>query len=643
MPSEVDVGCAPIVESDDFIRDALQAASGPALLAAVVHLTGDAALLDGPVVPKPAGVADVQGGLTDREQQFVRERALRALVRFRDEGCVPPPPLPDAVVRRLLSFVVGQPVPDEYEALAREELCLEGSDLRRPPWSAAQYRASPGFRVLIVGAGFAGLLAAFRLKQAGIDVLVVEKNPHVGGTWYENRYPGCRVDVANHFYSYSFHPKHDWSEFFAGRDELFGYLDGFAERHALKPHVRLRSEVLSAEYDAARALWSVEIRDPSGAVYRETANAVVSAVGQLNRPLIPAIEGRETFRGKAFHTAAWPTEDVIAGRRVAVVGTGASAFQAIPEIAKSASRLYVFQRSAPWLMPSPAYYSTVSRSAQWLLSHVPYYSRWYRFLLFYPASDLGFPYLTIDPAWPHPERSVNALADERRGALVKYLRAQVGDDDELFAKVLPDYPVMAKRILLDSGAYIAALKRPNVDLVTEPVRRIDPTGIVGSDGHYDVDVIVYGTGFQANRFLWPMRIAGRDGITLEDAWASEPRAYLGITVPGFPNLFCMYGPGTNLVHGGSIVLNAECQANYIVDAIHRVLAGGHSSIECRPEPFARYARDFDARNRMMAWSYQGTNSWYKNSSGKVLTCSPWRVVDYWRWTRHVDPADYVFG
>jgi 4-hydroxyacetophenone monooxygenase len=470
---------------------------------------------------------------------------------------------------------------------------------------------------------------------------VVEKNPTVGGTWWENRYPGCRVDVANHFYCYSFEPSHDWSEFFSQRDELQAYFERTTDRHGLRARIRFETEVVGARWDEAAARWQVRLRTQDGREETLAANAIVSAVGQLNRPRLPDLPGRERFRGASFHSAQWDASQDLRGKRVAVIGTGASAFQLVPEVAKQAAQLTVFQRSAPWMIPNPVYHARVGEGKKWLLRHVPAYARWYRFLLFWPGSDGLLPSLVIDPSWPHPERSVNALNEEQRKGLTAWYAAQLEGRPDLLAKVVPDYPPFGKRILQDDGTWLAALRRENVELVTAGIREITEDAVVDEEGRaHPADVIVYATGFHANRFLWPMEIVGRGGRLLSERFGEEPRAYLGITVPGFPNLFCLYGPATNLAHAGSIIFHSECQVRYAMGCVKALVENGWRALDCREDVHDAFNARLDAALAKLVWSHPGMNSWYKNRRGKVTTTSPWRLVDYWRWTREPDLADY---
>jgi 4-hydroxyacetophenone monooxygenase len=632
----------PVTESDEFIARQLEDASIPTLLMSLVHLTGDTSVLRGAIRPKVVMMGGFQGGLSEAEQAHVRQLALKALKDYRDRGgTLPPQPTP-ALVQEMMNFMVGERVGDEYVPMMLEELALDGNDSRAPRWSREVPAAvREKFHVLVIGAGMSGLLQALRLKEAGIPFTLVEKNDSVGGTWYENQYPGCRVDIANHFYSYSFEP-YAWSEYFSRRDELLAYFRNFVKRHGLDAHLRYNTEVTAAHYDAEHALWEVQLKSNTGGAPRTLrVNAIVSAVGQLNRPRIPDIAGRAEFKGIQVHSADWDPSLDLTGKRVAVIGSGASAFQLVPEVAKVAGKLYVFQRSAPWMLPNPLYHEAVSPQFRWLVEHVPYYGRWFRFLIFYPGSDGILPALRIDKNFAHPERAVNALNDQYRAQLVEYMKSQVNGDLGLLEKVTPKFPFMGKRMLQDNGSWLRALQQPNVELIAEGVTRIDASGIAASAGHYDVDVIIYATGFHATKFLWPMEVIGTGGRRLNEVWGDEPRAYLGITVPGFPNLFCLYGPATNLAHAGSIIFHSECQVRYATACLQALLENGVKAMDCKPEVYEDYTRRLIAELETLVWSHPAADSWYRNRAGRVVTTSPWRLADYWKWTRAPDLKDYT--
>ncbi|HIF63923.1 MAG TPA: NAD(P)/FAD-dependent oxidoreductase [candidate division UBP10 bacterium] len=632
----------PITESDEQIAEALASASIPAILMSIVHLEGSLQAVADLARPGPAVLGEQQGGMADEDKARVRTAALDALRAYRDRGCTLPSSPSTETIHEMMNLMVGEEVPVDYVAMMTEELALDGGDPRRVGWTRPlPDKLKQDFPVVIIGAGMSGLLTAYRLQEAGIPFTVVEKNATVGGTWLENSYPGCRVDIPNHFYCYSFEPNSEWTRYFAERDELLDYFEQFTDRHDLREHVRFNTEVTRAVFDEDTGRWRVGLRRVDGSEDELDAAVVVSAVGQLSRPRIPAFEGLDDFEGVGFHSARWQHDVELEGKRVAVVGTGASSLQLVPELAKVAGKLEVFQRSPCWMTWNADYHRETSEGKKWLLRHVPFYGRWYRFLLFWPGSDGLMPMLVVDPEWEHPERSVSESNDMLREVFTEYIRGQVGEDPELLAKVIPDYPPFGKRMLQDNGSWFGALKQDNVDLVTDGIKRVTATGIECEDGsQHELDVIVFATGFHANRFLWPMDIIGRDGVELSEAWGDDPSAYLGITVPGFPNMFCLYGPGTNLAHAGSIIFHSECQVRYIMGCVREMVEKGLSTMDVRREVHDDYVARFDAEHERKVWAHPGMNSWYKNSRGRVTTTSPWLLLDYWRWTMQPDFSDY---
>jgi len=413
----------------------------------------------------------------------------------------------------------------------------------------------------------------------------------------------------------------------------------------MRSHTRFNTEVTSAAFDDDRATWTLSLRTADGAEETLEVNALVSAVGQLNRPSWPNIAGRDRFEGASFHSAEWDHAVDLRGKRVAVIGTGASAVQFIPVVAEQASELVVFQRTAPWLVPTPDYHAEVSDEMRWLLRHIPSYAHWYRFWLFWRNAEGMLPLVEVDPAWEPQERSVSMLNEMLRMLLTGYLEAEFADRPDLLEKVTPDYPPSAKRVIRDNGIWARTLKRDNVQLVTEKISEITATGVVTADGvTHDVDVIVYGTGFQASRFLTPMKVVGRGGVDLHERWDGNARAYLGVVVPTFPNLFLLYGPNTNIVINGSIIYFSECEAHYVVESVRLLLERGPGAwMDCRPEVHDAYNERIDAANRKRAWGASSVNSWYKNATGRVAQNWPFALLEFWQQTRTPDPTDYECG
>jgi 4-hydroxyacetophenone monooxygenase len=645
MPKRFDPAGKAITADDASIARALEDVSIPTLLLSMVHMSGDTRILDGPLRPIAIILNEVQGVMSEQDKAAVREKALEVIREFRDGGCQLPPPPDEETLHRMMEFLVAGEVPKAYVPMMLEEMELDGRDPRALEWSPETSDAQRAdFPVLVIGCGMAGLLTAIRLEEAGIPYTVFEKNPGVGGTWYENSYPGCRVDVGNHFYCYSFEPNPGWTEFFAQQKELQAYFEGCLEKYGVRAQIRFETEVVAAEYDESEKRWSIRVRNPDGSEEVHHARAVISAVGQLNRPKLPDIPGIDSFQGPSFHSSRWNHDVDLSGKRVAVVGSGASAFQIVPTIAPQAERVSVFQRSAPWMFPNPNYHAKVGEGKKWALEHLPYYARWYRFLLFWPGCDIGHEAMRRDPEWPQ-DVSTCSMNEAARITFSRYITEQVEDDRELLAKVIPDYVCLGKRTLQDNGSWLAALKRDDVDLVADAVAEVREHSLVTEAGEeIEVDVIVWATGFHANRFLWPMDIIGRDGVKLREHWGDVPEAYLGITIPHFPNLFVVYGPGTNLAHGGSLIFHAECQVKYILHCLKGLIEGGHDTLECRQDVHDDYNRRHQQAMQGMVWTHPSIgNSWYTNDEGRVTVLSPWKLVDYWAWTRQPDFADFRVG
>lgn len=649
MVKHLKASAEPITETDEVIRGYLPELSLPATLASVVHLTGDTSILSRVRPPRMMNVVEantngqelLEGGYTRQEAQLIHDDLMAAIADYRARD-FQLPALSEDQVDELFRFMFGGEVDTQKLEFVREEVALDGVDHRGLKLETEAMRAAAqAFPVVVIGAGLGGVLAAIRLGEAGIPYTVIEKNPGIGGTWFENQYPGCRVDVPGHSYSYSFEPNHDWTSYYPQAEEIRRYFDGCADEYGIKRNIRFDTEVEQARYDEDSGTWQVDVVDKEGLRGRLTARAVISAVGQLNRPRLPDIAGLESFRGPVFHSANWPKGLDLADKRVAVIGSGASAFQIIPEIASCASQLTVFQRSPVWMFPNPGYHTLVGEAQKWALHKLPFYSKWYRFWLFYAATEGVYDKTLVDPTWNDP-RSVSASNDELRQQLTAWMVSQVHDTD-LLAKVLPDYPPFGKRILQDNGTYLAAVQQPNVELVTSGITEIAENGLRTADGVlHEVDAIACATGFHADRFLFPMHVIGRGGVALNEQWSdNNGRAYLGITIPNFPNLFCIYGPNTNLVVAGSIAHNAESQVNYILRCIRLLLDGDHLSLDCRQDVHDAYNVRVDEVNAGTAWGHGGVNNWYKNSEGRVTANLPFRIIDYWKMTKQLDPEDYV--
>jgi cation diffusion facilitator CzcD-associated flavoprotein CzcO len=471
-------------------------------------------------------------------------------------------------------------------------------------------------RIAVIGAGFGGIAAAHLLRQAGFrDLVVFDKADGVGGVWRDNVYPGCACDIPAPLYSYSFALNPGWTQRFPPQPEILAYLRDCVRDFGLAEHLRLGTEVTAAEWTGEA--WRVTVRDGT----TELFDVLVPAMGQLSRPVIPALPGMQNFAGPAMHTARWDPGVDLSGKRVGVIGTGASAIQLVPAIAGTAAHVTVFQRTAPWTLPKPNRRYKMWRRA--LNRRVPALMR---------AARAGVWLLTVVTGKAvtgnRPARfAVWALSSTQRLVQARGIRR----------RVTPDYAMGCKRVLF-TGDWFRTLRRPDVELVTADIERLTAQGVRTADGgHHRCDVIVYGTGFAATEFLTPVRITGRDGRALHDEWRDGAFAHLGIAVPGFPNMFLMYGPNTN-TGNTSVVYFHEAQARYIVQAV-RLLATSKKAVEVRAEVSAEF--DAEMQRRLGASVWVGCDSWYRTDGGRVVTNWPGMAGEYAARTARLDEADYT--
>lgn len=473
-----------------------------------------------------------------------------------------------------------------------------------------------------MGAGFGGIAAAIELRRHGFeDLVLLERAAGLGGTWHYNDYPGCACDVPSHLYSFSFAPRRHWSRICSPRAEILGYLEEVAGEYDVARLIRFGTDVESCRWEEASSTWTV--RSADGRSWE--ADAVVLATGQLHQPAMPGLDGADGFEGHWFHSARWDHEYDLHGKQVAVIGTGASAVQFVPEVAKQAARLYVFQRTGNWFLPRrnrpyPAPVKAVIR-------HVPGIQALRRRFLYYYAESL-----TMMIRHPRTVGQIGRL----RSAL--FMRWQLRDP-EVRRKAWPDYTFGCKRVLF-SSQYLPALQRPGVELVSDRIVRLDPRGVVTEDGTLrEVDCVIYGTGFRTTEFMFPMEIVGAGGRTLREEWAGGAHAHLGICVPAFPSLFLMYGPNTN-TSGGSIVFYEEAQAAYIRQALSELRTRRAAAIEVRREVEAASDRELQARFSGTAWTQ--CDSWYRDRRGRIVANWPGYMSEYAERVRVLDPGEFSF-
>jgi 4-hydroxyacetophenone monooxygenase len=617
--------------------DAIAIANIPVLLMVLVQMTGDLHWLEDQYrTRRVRGMNDNDsGGLPEALQAEVRTAALEAIMAWRaGRPLAIPEPSPELRLK-MLTWAMGEEVPSEYDPIIAAELSLEPKDFPE------KVSVPPGFEVLIIGAGVSGLCAAVNLQRAGIPFAILEKSARLGGIWRDNRYPGAGVDTPNHLYSFASAP-YDWTMYYALRDELHAYLEHVADKFDLRSHIRFETEVKSANYDNATQRWAVAIRNRDGADETLKANVLISAVGIFNPIKMPAIKGLDRFEGPCFHTAQWPADLDLKGKRVAMIGNGASAMQTGPEIQNTVESLTIFQRSPHWVAPNEQFRTPIPEALRFLLREVPLYRVWYRLRLGWSFGDRLHSALQKDPIWQYADRSMNKINDSHRGFFTQYIVSEMGDRRDLLDKVVPTYPPFGKRMLMDNGWY-RMLRNERVKLVSDPIVEIGPDRVITKDGtEYEADVLVVATGFDVLRFLTAFEARGRSGRSLRDVWNDDDaRAYLGLAMPDFPNFFCLYGPNLQPGHGGSLIFVVEMQMRYIMDLLKQMLKEGIGAVECRQEVHDAYNDRVDEAHANMVWTHPGMETYYRNARGRVVVNSPYRNATFYDMTREADLGDFI--
>ncbi|MEQ1704011.1 MAG: NAD(P)/FAD-dependent oxidoreductase [Ilumatobacteraceae bacterium] len=449
------------------------------------------------------------------------------------------------------------------------------------------------------------------------------------------------METPSYLYSFAF-ARGDWSHHFSLRDELHAYLERVGEEFGITSQVQFGTEVTEARFDPNAQGWVVEAIGSDGTREVHRANVVISAVGAFNKPRIPDVKGAGSFAGPEVHTAQWPQGGLdLRGKRVAVIGNGASAMQLVPAIAPDVAEVTVFQRTPQWAAPFDKFHLPVPSELRFLLAAMPVYHDWYRMRLSWAYNDEIHPSLQKDPNWTDPDRSINASNDRHREYFTKHIVAELGDRQDLLPKVLPSYPPYGKRMLMDNG-WFRTLTLDNVHLVTDSVTEIVSGGVRTANGEYDADVLVWATGFDVVRFLAPMKIVGRSGHTLAEQWGDDDaRAYLGTVIPDMPNFFCLYGPNAQFGHGGSLITIMDRQVHYVMSVLRQMFEAGTGVVEVDREVHDNYNAKVDAAHEKMVWTHRGMDTYYRNSRGRVVAINPFKVVDFWAMTDRADLGEFL--
>lgn len=637
----------PITESDDRLREIVAGADLPILLAALAAATGDLSVLTPhrrpPLPPAVTGPVP-QGGMGEELQAEIREVAFGLLRRLREERITTAPILGEAESVETLRYLANTDDPDVLGLLAHES-ALSPAGRGTPEWTCEEIAPGRAFDVLVVGSGVAGIAAAYRLKQAGVSFTVIEAGANHGGTWWKNTYPGVRLDSPTFGYSYSFAQYGAWSLTYAVGGQIHDYLSEVVARAGLAESITFNTALTAARYDEAAGTWTVTLRhtDSAGAVSERTAtyHAILTATGQLDAPRIPEFPGQEEFRGVQVHSQQWHPGVDYRGKRVAVIGSGASAYQIVPAVVDDVSDLVLFQRSAPWILPAPNYHAAIPDSLSWLLRKVPHYAQWYRLWVTLNGARGRFTTVKRDPAWNGKPHTISETNQKVRDFIVAYLEKAYADRPDLLELAIPTYIPGSKRMLRDNGVWARALQQPHTTVVSAPIARLDATGIVDSDGiHHDVDVVIYATGFRASDYLDGIEVRGIDGQELHEYWDGDARAWAGVTVPGFPNLFMLMGPNTSHVVGGNINFTAERCAEYSIKLIKEILEHGAKAIDLRQQALDDFIAWVEEENRELAWSQPGSTAWYVNRKGRASQVWPYYDQEFWRITERVELGDY---
>lgn len=620
------------------LQAALQAADIPTLLMTYAHLSRDTAMVEAFRPHIHALSTGQQTNIPSHLAAELREKMQAVLTTPNAATLAVPDP---EMLQQIMSVGMGEPVSADFIPLLLEQSGL-GSQVDR---SARPARAltSSGFKVLVIGAGLSGLASGIKLAEAGYSFEIIERLPEVGGTWFTARYPGAGVDTASHFYSFSFEQNPNWSTYTPQGPEMRDYLIDVSRKYGLRDHIRFNTTVESMRWNETDAMWDVLVITPDGQRQTLRANAVVNAHGRLSRWQFPDIAGREDFRGQMLHTAEWDDTLDLKGKRVAMIGTGASAAQCGPAIVDDVAHLTVFQRSGHWVVPNATAGAPVADGVRWAMKHIPFYLEWFRFGIYWTGSDGLYSNLIKDPDWPADSPSVSQTNEYLRQYCLQNLHSKLDGRPDLIEKLTPDSPVFSKRIVMDTQ-WLTMFLKDHVTLENDPIEAITADGIrMCSGAFHPVDVIIFATGYNVARMAGPLDIIGRANRNIQDEWGEEdPMAYLGLTIPNFPNYFHILGPNSAPNHGAGVNLVAETQVNYIIECLDHMLESGAVALEPTADAHDAFQDRVQGQMPRMIWTHPKANSYYRNSKGRVIGSWPFRLLDYWSETRAPKVEDFAF-
>lgn len=647
MPAETEQ--AEGADAQAQLHAAIDVCDPAPLLMSMIHATGDTSLLDefGPrlTITEPGNhyrtgsrPATPPGQYPDDVVADVRARAHRLLTTDATDVLGVPEP---GLFARMAQVATSERVGDEFVPLLREQAGFVLSERRVP----VTVTPPDEFSVIVVGAGIVGINAAIKLQEAGFAYQVFETRDEIGGTWSRNTYPGAAVDTPSHYYSYSFELNAEWSRYYPTGTEYQRYLRGVVDTYGIEKNISFRTRVLSTRWLDTEHVWEVTVETADGGRHIHRANAVVTALGMLNSPNIPDVPGMGTFAGTVVHTAEWDPSLDLTGKRVVVLGTGCTSVQVVANIVDRVESLDVVVRSPHWIVPEKAVVNDVPDGEKWALAHLPRYHEWFRLRSYWFASDNLYVLPRIDPEWAKTHFSASPANEMVLNTARAYLQSSFEGRPDLVEKLTPDFRPYGKRIVKDPG-FFRALTRDHVTLHRASFREVRPDGVVTTEGDIvAADVIILATGFRLE-FTTSIDIVGRDGRILADVWkgGDDPRAYLGVQVSGFPNLFVTAGPNSAPNHGAGHNILSEEHVHYVVECLQYLLENGHDAMDVRQDVLDEYNRAVDEALDKTVWVHPGAevNGYYRNSAGRAVVPCPWRLVDYWTMLREPDPTDFEF-
>jgi 4-hydroxyacetophenone monooxygenase len=633
--------------SDEQIDAAVRQSDPMALRGLIYQLTGNEALAEIPTLKQRIFMAEAAIPATEEAAELIFNAAATFLKQYRDEGALPIGPGPLDRLAKSLALAAGEPIAQDELAMWIEETAID-------PWARSLIwpetppaAALQAFSVAVIGAGMGGLGAAVQLQRAGIPFFILEKNDDVGGTWFENRYPGARVDTPSRAYTHIFGADYVFDYPFSPQHQNEDYFRWVAETHDLRGKIRFKTEVRSMTWSESEALWIIEAMTQEGPqTWR--ANGVVSATGLLARPNIAEFPGEESFKGPVFHTARWPSDLDYAGKRVAVVGTGATGYQMVPELARLADHVVMVQRKPQRIFEVPGYLAPLNDEVTWLDRNLPLHINFMRFRTNWLTGEHVYgEVFNLDPAWVGEDgMSRSALNAEVIAGRKAYIQAKFAGRPDLIDAMTPPHPPFSARPILVDAEYniYDALLGGKVTLATGSVEEITSKGVIVAGQEHEADIIIKATGFRANDLLWPMEITGRGGLTVEEFWAKDGcRAHIaGSTMPGFPNMFIIYGPNTNPAQGGGIVNHEEMVTRFALECFAKLILEDKKTVEVSHFAFEAYNRKLDERERLKIYTDDRAQNFFMNSYRRSSVMCPFGPSELWRMLREQNQGDMIF-